>query len=462
MSVVSARADSVDRPWLSVPLLSEIYAPSLAAEFSDIEESAEYVDLSLAASDRVNTARSRRDPVAGWVRYREGYSPDLVEMLLAQYEPPLGSVVLDPMCGSGSTQLAAQRRGFVSVGFDINPYAVLASRVKTSLLSANDSEAVARALGHIARGSVERPVGVGVSDGALARYFPPRNLAVLRSLQRWVNHWPAGRVRDFLTLALLSIVEDCSNRRKDGNGLATRPSPVGDPLSLFVERTSAMLRETQEQAAFHAAPATTQLLSAIGFDKSPEAAALALEGNVGAIVFSPPYPNSFDYFESYKLELLFGGLVKEQDFGLQRQAAVRSYRQSGTLPPSDLPLVENLIDAIMAELPRKEALTGTRDGRTRLVPNLLRGYFSDMREVLRSCAAVVTPGGRVHIIVDQSAYAGVAVPTDLILADIGKQTGFALERLAFCRRARTSAQQLRLQPGLQGLLRETIVTLSRC
>lgn len=257
----------------------------------------------------------------------------------------------------------------------------------------------------------------------------------------------------------LSIVEDASNRRKDGNGLATHPSPIDDPLEHFVTRARAMLHEATAHSVFEPPISTTKLVSAIGFDTSDVAATLSLHKNVGAIVFSPPYPNSFDYFESYKLELLFGRLVAETEFGEQRRNLIRSYRQSGTSAPSDLALVERVISEIIAKLPRKEELTGVRDGRTRLVPNLLRGYFLDMREVLRSCAAVLAPDARIHMVVDQSAYAGVPVPTDLILADIGAELGLLVERIAYCRPARTSAQQLRMQPHLRSLLRETIVTM---
>jgi hypothetical protein len=448
-----------ERPWASAKHLAGVYDSTLASAFADIEAGAAYVDASAKAADRVNTTLSRNDPIAGWVRYREGYSPDLVEMLLAEFQPVPGSIVLDPMCGAGSTQIAAQRRGFVSVGFDLNPYAVLASRVKTTLLTNGEAHQVARALAELQERGPSRFFASAVEDCEVAKYFPPKNYAALQGIREWVYDWPRGRARDFLTLALLSIVEEASNRKKDGNGLVSRPSPIDDPFALFLRRTGTMLREAGAHLAFPAPIATTRLISAIGFDRSSVARRLSLSGNVGGIVFSPPYPNSFDYFESYKLELLFGRLVSEADFGAHRRALIRSYRQSGTSAPSDLPLVEGVISEIMAKLPRKEALTGSRDGRTRLVPNLLRGYFADMRDVLRSCAAVLAPGARIHMVVDQSAYAGVPVPTDLILADVGAQLGLYVERLAFCRPARTSAQQLRLQPNLRRLLRETMVTM---
>src|SRR5713226_3285774 len=45
---------------------------------------------------------------------------------------PPSTAILDPFAGSGTTLLEAQRSGLNFVGLDLNPIAVLISRVKTS------------------------------------------------------------------------------------------------------------------------------------------------------------------------------------------------------------------------------------------------------------------------------------------------------------------------------------------
>ena len=92
---------------------------------------------------------------------------------------------------------------------------------------------------------------------------------------------------------------------------------------------------------------------------------------------------------------------------------------------------------------------------------MIRGYFSDMREVLRQCALCLNPGGKTYIVVDQSAYLGKIVPTDLLLAYLGEQEGFTVGRIVKCRNARTSTQQLNQYPYLKTTLRESIVELVR-
>lgn len=56
--------------------------------------------------------------------------PLLVDFLIRTYAPN-GAVILDPFCGSGVTLLQSQMNGYESIGFDINPVALLIARAKT-------------------------------------------------------------------------------------------------------------------------------------------------------------------------------------------------------------------------------------------------------------------------------------------------------------------------------------------
>jgi site-specific DNA-methyltransferase (adenine-specific) len=186
------------------------------------------------------------------------------------------------------------------------------------------------------------------------------------------------------------------------------------------------------------------------------------EKSLGAVIFSPPYANSFDYYESYKLELLMGDFFSIESISEERKNLIRSYRQMGKSEKvPELPTLEKLIDEIMKRLPAKEQASGVRDGRSRLLPNMLRGYFQDMKEFLIRASSAMPSGSYMAIIVDQSAYLGVLVPTDLLLAEIATDCGFQFEKLVICRRARTSGQQLNMQPALGEVLRESAVILRR-
>ena len=70
-------------------------------------------------------------PIYNWFYYKEGFSKEFVDILLDRFGIKSGQTVLDPCCGSGTTLLACKQRGINSVGFDVLPISVFASKVKT-------------------------------------------------------------------------------------------------------------------------------------------------------------------------------------------------------------------------------------------------------------------------------------------------------------------------------------------
>jgi len=63
--------------------------------------------------------------------------PLLVDFLIKKYVEK-DDVVFDPFCGSGVTLLQASVNGHKSIGFDINPLALLIAKVKTQKYDVKD------------------------------------------------------------------------------------------------------------------------------------------------------------------------------------------------------------------------------------------------------------------------------------------------------------------------------------
>ena len=84
-----------------------------------------------------------------------------------------------------------------------------------------------------------------------------------------------------------------------------------------------------------------------------------------------------------------------------------------------------------------------------------------MNSVLKEIYESLSVGGTCYIVVDQSAYVGVIIPTDTILALLAERKGFTVEKISICRKAATSGQQLKQYPYLKNTLRESIVCLKK-
>src|SRR5437763_16643659 len=74
-------------------------------------------------------ATNKTLPVHRWVPWIAGFSSDFVKGALNRYLHGKG-IVLDPFAGVGTTLVEAALLGHKAIGFEINPYAALACRIK--------------------------------------------------------------------------------------------------------------------------------------------------------------------------------------------------------------------------------------------------------------------------------------------------------------------------------------------
>jgi hypothetical protein len=94
---------------------------------------------------------------------------------------------------------------------------------------------------------------------------------------------------------------------------------------------------------------------------------------------------------------------------------------------------------------------------------MVQAYFEDMRNVLHGLRKHATDEAQLWIVVSTSAYAGVEIPVDLIIADIAVKVGWTLREIGVIRNLRSSVQHFKSVEGdyknlLQ--LRESAVVLA--
>ena len=77
---------------------------------------------------------SKKDILHSWLKYKEGFSADLVNTLLDEMNVPKNGTILDPFFGSGTTGLVCQMRGLNSIGYDIMPISSVSIKAKSSVM----------------------------------------------------------------------------------------------------------------------------------------------------------------------------------------------------------------------------------------------------------------------------------------------------------------------------------------
>ena len=430
--------------------------------------------LECVAGDRVATARpdlaglvhwagAATQPVHRWFRYREGFSPALITSL------GLGHRILDPFCGSGSIMVGAAQQGRASVGIDVNPLAAFVSRVKLAPLGDADVDAATAFLdGFEAAAGVEPWPAPALRIAS--KVFEPHILdAVLRLRALIEQEATSAAQRDFLLLAWLSILQEVGSFFKEGNGIKyrnrkrTKIGYVARPDGQWQLERFGTDQEGFVFAAFRA-KLTEMLADVPAWHRGTWSRQRIIEGNAleetdrldagsfDSVLFSPPYANRFDYFESQKVELWFGGFVESYEaLGALRKRSLRSHLGAA-------------LDGAVDDLPEVEALIARMDPASYAVrmrvPALIRGYFSDMAMILRRCRHVLVPGGQCCVVVGNSAYGGVIIPTDQIIARLGLDAGFGEAAVVPVRHLTVAPQQRNELRGRERLMRESIVVLS--
>ncbi|WP_432199339.1 DNA methyltransferase [Anoxybacillus gonensis] len=441
---------------------NDIYTDTVLRDFIiELERNYNVIDQKEIFEDLVNFSTNVSAPLHGWFKYREGYSQRLIRELIYRSGITTDEYVIDPFCGSGTTIVEAALNGYSGLGVDVNPMSAFIANTKCTHFSDDDLVKLRQHIERFETYELTEQQTSGYED--LVQYFTPENFSDLLAIKQFIATINEVKIRDLFKLGLLSIVEEVSNRKRDGNGLATRMTKITNVHWFFYTK---MLTIEQDLQTNRIQPDITSICIP---GNSEKLAAFVSQYNAitgktpGAIMFSPPYANSFDYFESYKLELRVGDYVSSiTDLKNYRSQAVRSFVSGKTQKP----LQENqIIDAMAREIemaiPLKEQLTGKRDARTRKVPAMIKGYFHDMRNILQQCSLVLPSGKKCYIVVDQSAYLGKIVPTDLFLGYLAEEFGFVVEEIIVCRKAKTSAQQLKRFPYLADVLRESIVVLRK-
>ena len=177
--------------------------------------------------------RAKRDAAHALIQYPAMMVPqmqgEIMDILL--HTIPDGGNVFDPFVGSGTVLTEAMRRKTNFVGFDINPLAILASKVKAGPFYVTALQDKAAIL--LSRISADSKKQVEVSFLGMDKWFALDVAIELSKIRRAIRNESAVWARRFFWLALAELTRQASNSRTSTFKLHKREAS-DQPLS-FVE-----------------------------------------------------------------------------------------------------------------------------------------------------------------------------------------------------------------------------------
>jgi len=394
-----------------------------------------------------------------WYVIKEAFSPELFNLAISTSSTAKGDLVIDPFCGSGTLPLTSSFLGYRSIGVEVNPFLAFVARTKLSVCNPQSLERAALSILPSIRCGTPSPLE-GLSTFCRRRESDKWlfNRSVLRSFE---GGWQAsesvsGPAKNIVRLMLVRAAMENCNAVADGKCLRYRKEWKDNPYGRqdFLDSFDSWVvkaRDDLKDLPIHGSA------SIINGDARKVLSSLKPKC-VSLCVTSPPYLNSFDYSDVYRPEtFLIKAVHSNKDLRKVRLASVRSHVQV-KWPKPKLNRFGSLYNQTRKQLATKEG--GFLDPR---IPQMVQAYFEDMHGVLKDLLAVSSKKSRVWLIVSTSAYAGVEIPVDMILAQIGERVGWFLQEIATLRDLRASGQHAIRVPGedVQPFhLRESAVILS--
>ena len=315
---------------------------------------------------------------------------------------PVSSVVLDPMAGSGTVLRHAGDMGHAALGYDVDPLAVLISRVWTRPICDDVIEMTYQAVLGDALSKDPLEVDLPWMDGDketsdfVNYWFGREQQRDLRCISSAILETSGASASeeveaslDVLRVALSRIIvtkEQCASLARDTSH--SRPHRVANVSEYKVyqgfERSVQQVRKR-----LLANPPRVRATVSLGDARQLEIS----DESVDMVITSPPYLNAIDYLRGHRLSLVWLG-HRLSELRVIRSGSVGAERRPDTH--------RDIVDDIVGEMGRIGDLPSRLQG-------MVRRYAYDVNCIVNEVRRVLKPGGSATFVVGNSCLKDVFV-----------------------------------------------------
>ena len=348
------------------------------------------IDYSWSFSDK--TRKDTAYITHGYHRYPAKFIPQVASRLIEKYTSE-GDLIVDPFGGCGTTLVESKVMGRSSVGVDVNPVAVLITKVKITPIDPVKIEKAFVALKEKLDGySVDTKVKTPAHE-RINYWFRLEEKRKLALIFTEISKLENQDLREFFYCGFSNILKNCSiwlqKSNKPTRDFKKIPS---DPILTFFKQVKAMMRGNDR---FYG------LLKEKDYLKVPcrvyctDARSTPIKDNSASlIVTSPPYVTSYEYADLHQLTALWMEYTKDlSDF--RKRFIGSSYHHSE----------KNLVlNSVIAENIRSELLK-----KDKKIAEEVSTYFSEMNQAFVEMRRILKVGGKTCIVIGNTSLRGVEV-----------------------------------------------------
>ena len=391
-------------------------------------------------------------PLHRWVPWIAGFSAEFVRDCLNEYLPKPSRKalwVMDPFAGVGTTLIESFTHGLNVIGFEINPYAVLAARMKLEAVNiptkglAEHIAAFETFMEQCDRVEPAQPHSKAPSgfSGRTELFNPKIERKMLFALD-FINSLSNHRIKDIFRLAFGSMMVSVSNYSYEPS--LTRRLAVGKPCiadapvgKLLSARVRLMLEDIVWLQT--CVKRFSRLPQAEIADGSIFSALDTLKRRkfVDLLVTSPPYLNNYHYPRNTRPQLHWLGYACGQGYKNAREdeSFGKFWQTVRGLPPIPLsfrmPELEKTVETIRCISSERGSYGGPGWA------NYVATYFNDTYRFCGILSQLLREQSRAVIVLGNSIIQGVEVKTDYFFGKIAELCNLRFEDTLMLRKKRT-------------------------
>lgn len=264
---------------------------------------------------------------ANWFRYYPGFSVGFVEDILAQLALPIGSTILDPWLGAGTTSEVATAKKYRIRGFDLNPAMLIVAKART--LATSDTHQIPSLAEAISRSYQRRRARCAKKSARpmteqLEQWLQPAAARAFRVLERcvaeavqeekpstsspiWARPNDAPAILAFFYVALFRSLRHFITEFQSSNPTWVKVSGGGERVQLSPDRILNRFC-TEIETLLTALASEKRVMPSVGSRTCIINVASSMQlplstASVDAVVSSPPYCTRIDYVRATLPEL---------------------------------------------------------------------------------------------------------------------------------------------------------------